>query len=151
MSVKNIDLQNILHYCSLILHFSMLCICSFDGKGVVHSWHPSAMNGQIAKFNKIFFSQQLSMSYFRESWFQCREQSRVFKAIFVLCLYATHSFIFVNNVKMVPRGQPCPVSERNSVLCTYCGYSLFGVCTGAPRSSRLLFRNTFLSRYTRGD
>jgi hypothetical protein len=46
------------------------------------------------------------MSYFREIWFHCTEQSKVFKAVFVLCLYATHSFIFDNNIKMIQRGQP---------------------------------------------
>ena len=39
------------------------------------------------------------MSYIREIWFPNREQSKVFKAIFILCLYATHSFIYVSNIK----------------------------------------------------
>ena len=29
----------------------MLCIWSIDGKCVVHSWHSSAINGPVAKFN----------------------------------------------------------------------------------------------------
>jgi len=37
--------------------------------------------------------------------------------------------------------------ERHSVLCAYWGYTLIEVCTGAPLSSRLLSRNTLLSRY----
>jgi len=50
------------------------------------------------------------MSYIREIWFPNREQSTVFKAVFVLCLYATHSVIFVNNPKLVHRRQPYPNS-----------------------------------------
>ena len=46
------------------------------------------------------------MSYISEIWFPNREHSTVFKAIFVLCLYATHSFIFVNNAKLVHRRKP---------------------------------------------
>ena len=64
---------------------------------MVHSWYPIAMSGPVAKFNNFFFSEQLSMNYIGEIWFPNREQSTVFKAIFVLCLYTTHSFIFVNN------------------------------------------------------
>jgi hypothetical protein len=76
---------------------------------VVRSWHPSAVSGPVAKFNKIyFFFKQLSMSYILEIWFPNTEQSTVFKAIFVLCLYATHSVIFVNNPKLVHRRQPYP-------------------------------------------
>lgn len=43
----------------------MLCVQSFDGKNVVHSWHPRAMNAPIAKLNSIFF-EQLSMRSIRE-------------------------------------------------------------------------------------
>jgi len=46
------------------------------------------------------------MSYFREILFPSTEHSKVFKAIFVLCLYATHSCIFVNNAKLVHRRLP---------------------------------------------
>jgi hypothetical protein len=73
---------------------------------VVHSWHPSAMKRPFEKFNKIFFFEQISMSYIREIWFPDREHSKVYKVIFVLCLYETHSFIFVNNVILVHRRQP---------------------------------------------
>jgi hypothetical protein len=33
----------------------MVCIRFFDVKGVIHSWHPSARNGPMAKFNETFF------------------------------------------------------------------------------------------------
>ena len=69
---------------------------SIDGNSVAHSWHPGAMNGPVAQFNKLCFFQRLSMSYSRKIRFPSREQSQAFKAMFVLCLYATHSFIFVN-------------------------------------------------------
>ena len=36
------------------------------------------------------------MSYIREIWFPNREQSKVFTAIIVLCLYATQSLIFLS-------------------------------------------------------
>jgi hypothetical protein len=72
----------------------MLCIWSTDGNKVVHLWHPSAVNGPAAKFN--IFSQQLWMSCIREIWFCNRAQIKVFKPIFVLCLYTTHSFIIVH-------------------------------------------------------
>ena len=48
------------------------------------------------------------MSYSHGIWSPNREHSKVFKAIFVLCIYATHSFIFVNNIKKVHRRQPYP-------------------------------------------
>ena len=108
MSAKNIFLQNVIHTVRVNLHFPVLCIWSIDGNSVVHSWHSSAMNAPDAKFNKIFFFEQLSMSYVCEIWFPNREHSKVFRAIFVLCLYATQSFIFVNNAKQVHRRQPYP-------------------------------------------
>jgi hypothetical protein len=37
------------------------------------------------------------MSYIREIRFPNTEHSKVFKAMFVLCLYATHSFTLVNS------------------------------------------------------
>jgi len=49
------------------------------------------------------------MSYIREIRFPNREHSKVFKAKFVLCLYATHSCILVNNAKLVHRRQPYPI------------------------------------------
>jgi hypothetical protein len=109
ISAKNIALQNILHYPRVHLHFPMLCIWSFDGNSVVHSWHPSPVNGPVATFNDIHFFEKLLMNHICEIWFPNREQKKVFKAIFVLCLYATHSFIFVNNAKLVHRRQPYPV------------------------------------------
>ena len=47
------------------------------------------------------------MSYIREIWFPNREHGKVFKVIFVLCLYAAHSCIFVSNAKH--RRQPYPI------------------------------------------
>lgn len=41
----------------------------------------------------IFFYELLSVSYIYEIWFLSRAQSEAFQAIFVLCLYETHSFI----------------------------------------------------------
>ena len=41
----------------------MLYVWSIDGNCVVLSGHPSAKSKPVAKFNKIFFSEQLSMSY----------------------------------------------------------------------------------------
>ena len=75
---------------------------------MVHSWHPSATNGPVAKFNNIFFFEKLSMSHILEIWFPNRDKGKLFKAVFVLCLFATHSFIFVNNAKLVHRRQPYP-------------------------------------------
>jgi len=46
------------------------------------------------------------MSYICEICFPKIEESNVFKAIFVLRLYAIQSFIFVNNAKLVHRRQP---------------------------------------------
>ena len=56
----------------------MLCIWSIDGNSVAHSWNPSATNGPVAKFNKIFFFEQLSMGYIREILFSDREQSNIY-------------------------------------------------------------------------
>jgi hypothetical protein len=53
------------------------------------------MNGPIAKFNKIFFFEQLSMSYIREIWFPNREHSKVFKAIIVLSLRNIPLFVSI--------------------------------------------------------
>jgi hypothetical protein len=36
------------------VRFPMLCIWSVDGNCVVNSWHPSAINGPVAKFNNFF-------------------------------------------------------------------------------------------------
>jgi hypothetical protein len=58
--------------------------------------------------NITYFLEQLSMSYIHEIWFPDGEHSKVFKSMFVLCLYATHSFIFVIDAKLVPRRQTYP-------------------------------------------
>jgi len=106
VSAKNVVLQNIIYYFTVNLHCTTLRLWSKDGNNVVHSWPPSAMNGPVAKFNKIFLFEQLSMSFIRQIWFPNREHSKVFKAIFVLCLYATRSCIFVSNVKLIHRREP---------------------------------------------
>jgi hypothetical protein len=54
---------------------------------------------QLQRLTKYFFK-QLSIRYFREIWFPNREQRKSSKAIFVLSLYTTLSFIFVNNANM---------------------------------------------------
>jgi len=41
----------------------MLSVWSIDGNCVVHSRHPTAVNGPVAELNK-FFSEQLSLSTF---------------------------------------------------------------------------------------
>ena len=123
-----------IYYCTCNPTFFYVMHMIYWWKQCVHSWHPSAMNGSIAKVNKVFFSENLSLSYIREICYQYTDKSRVFKAILVLCLYATHSTIFVNNVKMAQWGQPYPTSERHSVLCTYCGYTLIEVSTGETLS-----------------
>jgi len=48
------------------------------------------------------------MSYIRKIWFPNREHSEVFTAIFVLCLYATHSLTIVHNAQLVHQRQPYP-------------------------------------------
>jgi len=63
---------------------------------------------QLQSLIVFFFSEQLSMSFVLEVWFPNREQSKVFKAIFVLCLLTTRSLIFVRNTKLVHRRQPYP-------------------------------------------
>ena len=60
---------------------------------------------QWQSFMKYFFLGQLLMSSIREIWFPNSEHSKVFEEVFVLCLYATHSFIFVDNAKLVHRRQ----------------------------------------------
>jgi hypothetical protein len=85
----------------------MLCIWSTDGNNVVHLRHPSVVKGPAAKFN-FFSPQQLSMSCIRETWFCNRAQIKEFKVLFVLCLYTTHSFIIVNNAKLVHRRRSSP-------------------------------------------
>ena len=72
---------------------------------MVHSWHLSAMNGPVAKFNNFFFSGTVVVL---EVWFPNREQSKIFQAMLVLCLLATRSLIFVRNTKLVHRRQPYP-------------------------------------------
>lgn len=52
-SAKNILLQDIILSSSVNLHFPTLRIESFDCKSTIHK-HPSAMNGTVANFNKIF-------------------------------------------------------------------------------------------------
>jgi hypothetical protein len=43
-----------------------------------------------------------------EIWLTNREQSKVFKVIFVAFLCATHSFVFVNSAELVRRRQTYP-------------------------------------------
>jgi hypothetical protein len=62
---------------------------------VVHSWDPSAINGPIARFNKIFFRTVIH-KLDTQICSTNKEMSQVFKAIFVF-LEATHSFIFVDS------------------------------------------------------
>ena len=101
---KKIILQNIMYECVCKSTFSHVM-------STVHSWRqcgpfriPCAVNGAVAKLKKIhsFFSDQLSMKQIREIWLPNREQSKAHKAIFVLFLCATHSFIFVNNAETGP-------------------------------------------------
>jgi hypothetical protein len=94
MTVKNIVLQNTLHYCKYNPTFFYIMHMVHLWTQLVHSWHPNAMNGPAVKFNKIFFFEQLSMSYICEIWFHCIEQSKVFKAMFVLCPYATYRVFY---------------------------------------------------------
>jgi hypothetical protein len=68
------------------------------------------------------------MIYFREIWFPNREHSTLFKAMFVLCLYATHSFIFVNNAKLVHRRQPYPMCVGTYERMYVCRYIRLNVC-----------------------
>ena len=63
MSTKNIVSQNMIHYCTCTPTFSYVMHMVHWCKSVVHSWHPSAMNGPVAKVNKFFFLELLSMSY----------------------------------------------------------------------------------------
>jgi hypothetical protein len=41
------------------LNFPLLCIRSMDGNSAVLSRHTSAMNGPVAKLNKIFFFRKI--------------------------------------------------------------------------------------------
>ena len=54
-SVKNLVLYNIIHYCTVNLHFPMLRTWSIEGNSVVHSWQPSTMNVPGVQFYKMFF------------------------------------------------------------------------------------------------
>ena len=85
------------------LYFPTLCCRSVDLNSVVHSWDSSVMYVPDVMLNKVLFLEQLSISYIREIWLTDREQSKVFKEIFVVFLCATHSFIFVINAKLVHR------------------------------------------------
>jgi len=71
----------------------MLCVRSFDGKNVIRSWHPRAMNAPITKLNNIFFFEQLSMRSIREVRLTSGEQSEVFKTMFVFFLCTIHFLI----------------------------------------------------------
>lgn len=53
----------------------MLCVWSVDDKGVVHSWHNSAMNGPVAKIIIIFFSSN-SCWWVRCTKFGCLVENR---------------------------------------------------------------------------
>ena len=70
------------------------------------------MNGLVAKFYSPPPSEQLSMSFVLEVRFPSLEQSKVFKAIFVMCLFAASSFIFVINAKLVHGMQPYPTTMK---------------------------------------
>jgi len=75
------------------------------------------MSGPVASLIKYFFFEQLSTSYIRAFRFPNREHSKVFRAMFVLFLCATQSFIFVSNTKLVHRRQPyrkCTVGRTQS-------------------------------------
>jgi hypothetical protein len=69
----------------------------------------------------FFFFEQLSMSFVLEVWCPNREQSKIFKAIFVLSLFATRSLIFIRNAKLVHRRQPYPTISivRCYRMCEY--------------------------------
>ena len=101
VSANNIVLRNIIHYCTVNLHYPTLCLWSKDGKSVLGM-------DQLQSIIQYFFK-QLSTSYIREILFPNTEHSKVFKAIFVSCLYATHSCIFVNNSKLVHPRLPYPI------------------------------------------
>jgi hypothetical protein len=60
---------------------------------------------QLQMLIKYIFFEQLSISYIPEIWFPNKEESKVFQAVFVLCLYTTHLFIFVNISELVHRSQ----------------------------------------------
>jgi len=87
------------------------------------------------------------MSYIREIWFHCKEESKIFKAMFVLCLYATHSFIFVSNIKMIQRGQRT-LHLRDNLFYVRIADTLWSRSVQERHSSRRLSHYTLLSRFT---
>jgi hypothetical protein len=78
---QRISFQQNIHYCTYKRIFAMLCLRSIDGDSMGHSWGPVAVNGPIVRFIKIFFFEQLSMSYIREIWSTNRERSKAFNAL----------------------------------------------------------------------
>ena len=103
MSANNIVLQNIIHYCTCKPTFPYVM-------HTVHGWKQcgpfmalQCYEWTSCKFNKIFFFRTVVEEVHSQIWFPNRKHSKVFRAIFVLCLYATHSFIFANNAKLVLR------------------------------------------------
>lgn len=61
------------------VHFPTLCIWSIDGNSGVYSWHPGAVNGPVAKVNKIFFSNSCRFVTFEKFGFVIENRARHLK------------------------------------------------------------------------
>ena len=120
MSANKTVLQNIIRYCTINLHFPMLCIRSIDGNSVVHSWHPIVMDGPVAKLNKIFIFDQLSLSTFAKFGFVIENTTRCFKR-YLFCVSTQHIPPFLLTMlnwsiegNLTPRNETaCCVLKRN--------------------------------------
>jgi hypothetical protein len=96
MSAKNTVLQNIIRYCTINLHFPMLCIWSIDGNSAVHWRHPISMDGPVAQLNKMCFFEQLSLSTVAKFAFVIQNATRYFKQ-YLFCVSTQHipSFLLI--------------------------------------------------------
>ena len=132
---KNIVVHSIIYYCRYNIHFHVLCIWSIDGNSAVHLWHSSAMNGPVAKVNKIFFfSNYCRWVTLGEGCFPNIEKWKLFQAMFVLCLYKTRSFIFVSNSKLVYRRQPIPMCITQDVVINCHEFAISSLINSSPRN-----------------
>ena len=95
MSNKKAVLQNIIRSCKCKPTFSYVMHVVHDSHSVIHSWQLNATSGTVAKFNIIYFFEQLSISHIREICFLKREQNKVFQAIFFVSTKHIRLFLSV--------------------------------------------------------
>jgi hypothetical protein len=86
--------------------YTGIVLLFIDGKGAVYSRDPSTVNKPVARLNKTYFFEEISIGSIREILLTNRIQGKASKVIFVVFLCAKHSLFIGYKALLVHRRQP---------------------------------------------